>query len=109
MSASRVPLAGLSGHLSPAFLQSDDLALRSAVARSAAGVDLGTALGREALDVPVYATIEEALDGVDVLIDYTSHLTVKAHPRGDRARRRRRAVRSTMASCCSRSTFGAVR
>jgi 4-hydroxy-tetrahydrodipicolinate reductase len=57
-------------------LASDDLRLRSAVARSAAGMDLGVALGREALDVPVRATVAEALDGVDVLIDFTSHTAV---------------------------------
>ena len=36
-------------------------------------------MGLEPLDVPVYATVAEALDGVDVLIDYTSHETVKAN------------------------------
>ncbi len=78
-----VCIAGATGWAGRALvdgvLKADDLVLRSAVARSAAGMDLGTALGREALDVPVYATVEEALDGVDVLIDYTSHLTVKAN------------------------------
>ena len=60
-------------------LAADDLVLRSAVARSTAGMDLGTALGREPLDIPVLATVHEALDGVDVLIEYTSHATVKAN------------------------------
>ena len=67
--AGRVLVAGV--------LEADDLVLRSAVARSAAGADLGLALGGEALDVPVYGSVAEALDGVDVLVDYTSHLTVK--------------------------------
>ena len=31
------------------------------------------------MDVPVYTTVGEALDGVDVLVDYTSHSTVKAN------------------------------
>jgi 4-hydroxy-tetrahydrodipicolinate reductase len=44
---------------------------RSAVSRSAAG--------GEAFGAPVFATVEEALDGVDVLVDYTSHDVVKAH------------------------------
>ena len=50
-------------------LDADDLALRSAVARSAAGGDVG--------GTPVFRSVREALDGVDVLIDYTSHLVVK--------------------------------
>ncbi len=58
-------------------LAADDLELRSAVARSAAGQDLGTALGREPLGVPVHGSVGAALDGVDVLIDYTSHEAVK--------------------------------
>jgi 4-hydroxy-tetrahydrodipicolinate reductase len=50
-------------------LDADDLGLRSAVARSAAGQDLRGA--------PVFGHVREALDDVDVLIDYTSHLVVK--------------------------------
>ena len=60
-------------------MEADDLTLRSAVSLSAAGADLGSALALDALDVPVYATVAEALDGVDVLIDYTSHEAVKAN------------------------------
>ena len=60
-------------------LAADDLVLRSAVARTGAGSDLGAALGREDLGVPVFASVAEALDGVDVLIDYTSHTAVKAN------------------------------
>ncbi len=78
-----VCIAGATGWAGRALvagvLQADDLVLRSAVARSAAGMDLGTALGREVLGVPVRGSVDEALDGVDVLIDYTSHLTVKAN------------------------------
>ena len=58
-------------------LDAPDLSLRCAVSRSAAGRDLGEALGDEALGVPVYATVRGALDGVDVLIDYTSVTAVK--------------------------------
>jgi 4-hydroxy-tetrahydrodipicolinate reductase len=65
--------------LVPAILEADDLSLRSAVARSAAGTDVGVALGGEALGVPVYGTVAEGLDGVDVMIDYTSHDVVKAN------------------------------
>ena len=35
--------------------------------------------GAKTSRIPVYATVSEALDGVDVLIDYTSHETVKAN------------------------------
>ena len=54
-----------------AVLEAPDLALTSAVSRSAAGGDLD--------GVPVFATVAEALDGVDVLIDYTSVEVVKAN------------------------------
>jgi 4-hydroxy-tetrahydrodipicolinate reductase len=60
-----------------AVLDAPDLALRSAVSRSAAGRDLGEALGRGQLGVRVYGTVAEALDGVDVLVDYTSATAVK--------------------------------
>jgi 4-hydroxy-tetrahydrodipicolinate reductase len=50
-------------------LDAEDLHLRSAVARSAAGRRVG--------DAPVFDSVRDALDGVDVLIDYTSHLVVK--------------------------------
>lgn len=79
----KVCIAGATGWagraLVAAVLAADDLTLRSAVARSAAGADLGRALGGDALGVPVYGMVEEALDGVDVLIDYTSHSAVKAN------------------------------
>jgi 4-hydroxy-tetrahydrodipicolinate reductase len=58
-------------------LEAGDLELRGAVARSSAGQDLGAALGREPLGITVRGTVAEALDGVDVLIDYTSHDAVK--------------------------------
>src|SRR4051795_12151900 len=58
-------------------LDAADLTLRSAVSRSAAGRDLGESLGRDSLQVPVYASARDALEGVDVLIDYTSVDVVK--------------------------------
>lgn len=66
-------VAGATGWTGSAVLQgvleADDLGLRSAVARSAAGEEVAGAR--------VFGRVGEALDGVDVLIDYTSHLVVK--------------------------------
>jgi 4-hydroxy-tetrahydrodipicolinate reductase len=62
-----------------AVLAADDLELVSAVARSTAGQDLGVALGREPLGVPVHGAVADALEAVDVLIEYTSHEAVKAN------------------------------
>jgi 4-hydroxy-tetrahydrodipicolinate reductase len=59
-----------------AVLRSDDLALRSAVSRSSAGQDLGRAWGASPNGVPVFERVGEALDGVQVLVDYTSHEAV---------------------------------
>jgi 4-hydroxy-tetrahydrodipicolinate reductase len=52
-----------------AVITADDLELRSGVARSEAGGEAGGA--------PIYGTVAEALDGVDVLIDFTSHHVAK--------------------------------
>ena len=59
-------------------LEAPDLTLGSAVSRSAAGRDLGEALGGEPWASRCSASVAEALDGVDVLIDYTSATAVKA-------------------------------
>ncbi len=56
-----------------AVLAAGDLVLTSAVARSAAGRDLGQAWGGSSIGVPVFGTVAQALDGVTVLVDYTSH------------------------------------
>ena len=60
-------------------LKAPDLALTAAVSRAAAGRDLGAALGGDRLGVPVYGAVDEALDGVDVLVDYTSATAVRAN------------------------------
>jgi len=66
-------IAGATGWTGRALVDgvnaADGLELRSGVARSAAGGEAGGA--------PVFARVEEALDGVDVLIDYTSATAVK--------------------------------
>jgi 4-hydroxy-tetrahydrodipicolinate reductase len=80
----RVCVAGVTGWtgrpIAEAVLAANDLALVSAVARRAAGQDVGEAWGIEDLGVPVYGTVAEALDGADgghdLLIDYTSHEAV---------------------------------
>jgi 4-hydroxy-tetrahydrodipicolinate reductase len=63
--------------IADAALTAPDITLTSAVARSSAGEDLGTALGREPLGVPVHGNVAEALDGVDVLVEFTSHAHAK--------------------------------
>ncbi|HEX2356956.1 MAG TPA: hypothetical protein VHI50_10915, partial [Micromonosporaceae bacterium] len=60
-------------------LQADDLTLRSAVGRTAAGADLGTAWGGVPNAVPVHGRVADALEGVDVLVDSTSHEAVLGH------------------------------
>ena len=65
--------------IAAAVHEAPDLTLRTAVSRSAAGTDLGAAWGGSPIDVPVRAGVADALDGVDVLVDYTSHLAVLDH------------------------------
>jgi 4-hydroxy-tetrahydrodipicolinate reductase len=76
-----VCIAGATGWAGRALvdgvLAAEDLELRGAVARSTAGQDLGTALGREPLGVTIQGAVAGALGDVDVLIDYTSHDVVK--------------------------------
>jgi 4-hydroxy-tetrahydrodipicolinate reductase len=60
-------------------LDAPDLTLGAAVARSSAGRDVGEALGREPLGVTVHGDVADALDGIDVLVDFTSVAVVKAH------------------------------
>ncbi|MBS1165107.1 MAG: dapB [Proteobacteria bacterium] len=80
----RIIVAGATGWtgsaVAKAVLAADDFALASAVARSAAGRDIGEVLGGAAVGVTVVATVEEALKvGADVLVDYTAPQAVKAN------------------------------
>jgi 4-hydroxy-tetrahydrodipicolinate reductase len=79
----RVCVAGATGWTGRAvaegILGAEDLVLRSAVSRSAAGSDLGEAWSGAPNGVPVHGTVAAALDEVDVLVDYTSHLAVRGH------------------------------
>ena len=78
-----VCVAGATGWTGTALvrgvLKAPDLGFGSAVSRSAAGRDLGEALGGEPLGVPVHARVADALDGIDVLVDYTSPTAVKGN------------------------------
>ena len=80
----RVVVAGATGWvgkaLVPAILAADDLTLAGGVARSAAGRDIGEAVGLAPVGVRLAATIEEALaTPSDVVIDYTKPHAVKPH------------------------------
>jgi len=65
--------------LSFGLRKDSDLKLTTAVSRSSAGKDLGEVLENSNWGVPVYADVASALEGVNVLIDYTSHSAVKQH------------------------------
>jgi 4-hydroxy-tetrahydrodipicolinate reductase len=80
----RIILTGATGWvgraLVPAIAHTADLALVGAVARGAAGRDLGEAIGAARLGVVVSASLAEALAApADVLIDYTHPDVVKHH------------------------------
>jgi 4-hydroxy-tetrahydrodipicolinate reductase len=80
----RIVLAGATGWvgraLVPAIAQAGDLALVGAVARGAAGSDIGEATGAGRLGVKTSATLAEALAApCDVVIDYTKPNVVKHH------------------------------
>jgi 4-hydroxy-tetrahydrodipicolinate reductase len=78
-----VCIAGATGWTGRALVQgvldAPDLELTGAVARAAAGRDLGEALGRATLGVAVRENVAEALDGAAVLIDFTSVEAAKAN------------------------------
>ncbi|SCM75289.1 4-hydroxy-tetrahydrodipicolinate reductase [uncultured Pleomorphomonas sp.] len=80
----RVIVAGATGWTGSAVakgvLGAEDLTLASAVARSAAGRDIGDVLGEAVAGITVVATVAEALKaGADVLVDYTAPQAVKAN------------------------------
>jgi dihydrodipicolinate reductase len=65
--------------IAEARIEASDLELTSAVSRSAASRDLGKAWGAEPNGVPVFGAVTEGLDGVDLVVDYTSHDAVRAY------------------------------
>jgi len=78
-----VCLAGATGWtgraIGAAILDSGDLTLASAVGRTSAGRDLGEAWGGEANGIVTAGDIADALDGVDVMVDYTSPGSARRH------------------------------
>jgi 4-hydroxy-tetrahydrodipicolinate reductase len=79
----RVCVAGATGWTGSAvvekILASEDFELAGAIARQAAGTDLGERFGPKAAGIKISATLEEALTGSpQVLIDYTSSESIKA-------------------------------
>lgn len=79
----RIAIAGATGWVGRALVEAvaarEDLTLVAAIARGAAGQDVGTAIGGEPLGVKVSATLQEALSTPsDVVIDYTKPDIVKA-------------------------------
>src|SRR5690554_6664096 len=82
--AIRVVMAGATGWVGramiPAILAQDDMTLAGAVARNAAGLDSGAALGLAPNGTMVSATLEEALAAPsDVVVDYTKPDAVKGN------------------------------
>ena len=82
----RICLAGATGdvgrRLVKAILQTDDLQLAAAVARTAAGKKLGDAIDESGIDLVVRASVGEALETqADVFVDYTTPEAVKDHVR----------------------------
>jgi 4-hydroxy-tetrahydrodipicolinate reductase len=80
----RVCVAGVTGWAGSAvtrkILESDEFQLVGAIARKQTGIDIGEALGNDRVGLNIVATLEEALAiPTDVLIDYTSPDSVKAH------------------------------
>lgn len=80
----RVVVAGATGWAGSAVVRgvlgADDMSLAGAVARRAAGHDIGEALGLPAVGIVTRATVAEAIAaGADVLVDYTRPDAIKAN------------------------------
>ena len=80
----RVCVAGATGWtgsaVAKAVLDDPELELVGAVARRAAGQDLGATLGIGAVGLLISPTVDAALRvGCDVLVDYTNHAAVRSH------------------------------
>jgi 4-hydroxy-tetrahydrodipicolinate reductase len=78
----QVCVAGATGWVGKVLVEkilgADEFSLSGAIARTAAGQDIGTALGRPSAGVMVVRSLNEALScPTDVLVDYTSPDSVK--------------------------------
>jgi 4-hydroxy-tetrahydrodipicolinate reductase len=80
---SNVTVAGATGWAGRAIaegvLHAPDLTLVGAIARSAAGRDLGQAWGADPVGVTVTGQVDDALADADVLVDFTEAATAKQH------------------------------
>lgn len=81
----KICMAGVTGWtgkaIAAAILDADDLTLTGAMARKTAGLDVGDVLGRGPIGVTITADLGAALEGAEVLIDYTHPEAVKEHAR----------------------------
>lgn len=81
--AIRVCVAGVSGRVGGALARAvegeADLVLAAAVSRSRAGQRLDEVVVGASSPVAVAGAVAEALDGCDVMVDYTSAVAVKGH------------------------------
>jgi 4-hydroxy-tetrahydrodipicolinate reductase len=81
----KICMAGVTGWTGKAItagiLEAPDLQLTGALARKAAGIDVGDIFGRPPVGITVTADLGQALDGAEVLIDYTHPDAVKQHAR----------------------------
>ena len=80
----RVCVAGATGSVGRALvngiIDSEDLELVGAVARTCQGQNVGTVLGRSEIGVLIHGSVPEALQTeTDVFVDYTSPHVVKSH------------------------------
>lgn len=83
----KVAMVGATGWtgraITAGILDAEDMTLVGAVARKAAGQDIGTVLGRDPVGLVVSGSLSEVLDaaGPDVVIDYTHPSAIAEHIR----------------------------
>jgi len=79
----KVCLAGATGWtgkaLATALHTSAEFELTSALTRTTGGKDLGEVIAGTHWGTPIYSDLNKALAGVDVMIEYTGHASVKAN------------------------------
>lgn len=79
----KICLAGATGWtgkaLATALHASAEFELTSALTRTTGGKDLGEVIADTHWGTPIYSDLNKALTGVDVMIEYTGHASVKAN------------------------------